>query len=111
MALSKTLTEYFIQEFKRSPEYRQEHLAGCARAVLNGELEVARELIKHAIHGSMGFESLGKKLGKSPKSLHRSFGPKGNPTAKTLIAVLTALQDFLDVSLEVKAVPRDGSAA
>ena len=50
-------------------------------------------------------------MGKSPKSLHSSLGPKGDPTAKTLIAVLTALHDFLDVSLEVKAVPRDGSAA
>lgn len=65
MALSKTLTEYFIQEFKRSPEYRQEHLTGCTCAALNGELEVTRELIKYAVHSSMGFVSLGKKLGKS----------------------------------------------
>jgi len=105
MALSKILTEYFIQEYKRSPESRQEHLARCAYPALNGEL------IKYAVHSSMGFESLGKNLGKSPKSLHPSFGPGGNPTAKTLIAMLTALHDFLDVSLEVKAVPRDDSAA
>ena len=82
MALSKTLTEYFIHEFKRSLDYRQKHLAGFAYAALNGELEVTRELIKHAVHSSMGFESLGKNLGKSPKSLHRSCGPGGNPTAK-----------------------------
>ncbi len=111
MALSKEIQEFFVEQTQRSPEYRSLLLADAAQNILHGELHLAREKIKIAVHGSVGFESLGKKLGKSPKSLHRSFGPKGNPTAKTLIAVLTELQDFLDVSLEVKAVPRDGSTA
>lgn len=111
MALSRTLQAFFVEQTQSSPEYRTLLLADAAQNILSGELQLAREKIKIAVHGSVGFETLGKKLGKSPKSLHRSFGPKGNPTAKTLIAVLTELQDFLHVSLEVKAVPKDDSAA
>lgn len=111
MALSKEIQKFFVEQTQRSPEYRSLLLADAAQNILHGELQLAREKIKIAVHSSVGFESLGKKLGKSPKSLPRSFGPGGNPTAKRLIAVLTALHDFLDVSLEVKAVPRDDSAA
>ena len=111
MALSKEIQKFFVEQTQRSPEYRSLLLADAAQNILHGELQLARENIKIAVHSSVGFESLGKKLGKPPKSLPRSFGPGGNPTAKTLIAVLTALHDFLDVSLKVKAVPRDDSAA
>ena len=90
MALSKEIQKFFVEQTQRSPEYRSLLLADAAQNILHGELQLAREKIKIAVHSS---------------------GPGGNPTAKMLIAVLTALHDFLDVSLEVKAVPRDDSAA
>ena len=110
MEPSKEIQKFFVEQTQRSPEYRSLLLADAAQNILHGELQLAREKIKIAVHSSVGFESLGKKLGKSPKSLPRSFGPGGNPLQKPDCGV-TALHDFLDVSLKVKAVPRDDSAA
>jgi hypothetical protein len=40
----------------------------------------------------MGFAKAGEDLGRSPKSLMRMLGPKGNPQAKNLLELVAYLQ-------------------
>ena len=51
----------------------------------------------------MGFEELSQVFDKSSKSLMRMFGPKGNPQASNLFAVIHYLQEQEGIHLEVKA--------
>lgn len=55
------------------------------------------------INATIGFEELSRVFGKSSKSLMRMFGPKGNPQASNLFAVIHYLQEQEGIHLEVKA--------
>jgi len=52
---------------------------------------------------SVGFEELSLIFEKSSNSLLRMFGPKGNPQASNLFAVIHYLQEQEGIQLKVKA--------
>jgi len=60
-------------------------------------------VLRDYINATVGFEELSQVFGKSSKSLMRMFGPKGNPQATNLFAVIGYLQEREGVHLEVKA--------
>jgi len=60
-------------------------------------------VLRDYINATMGFEELSQFFDKSSKSLMRMFGPKGNPQASNLFAVIRYLQEQEGVHLEVKA--------
>ena len=51
----------------------------------------------------IGFDELAGQTKKSPKSLMRMFGPKGNPQAQNLFAIISTLQKHEGVRLTVHA--------
>ena len=55
------------------------------------------------INATVGFEELGKATGTPTKSLMRMFGPRGNPQARNLFAVIGHLQRESGISIEVRA--------
>jgi len=69
------------------------------RCPLIGKQAVLRDYI----NATIGFEELSEVFGKSSKSLMRMFGPKGNPQAGNLFAVIGYLQEKEGIHLEVKA--------
>lgn len=56
-----------------------------------------------AIKATVGSEQLAKATGAPAKSLIRMFGPRGNPQAKNLFAVIGYLQKKARVHLRVAA--------
>jgi DNA-binding phage protein len=79
-------------------------LEEAVQAMLGGELDVARSLIRDVIKGSIGYAELSRLTGTPEKSLIRMFGPSGNPTAANMVGVLDQLQRYSGVSLQVKSV-------
>ena len=75
---------------------------------LAGEMATARSLIREAINGSVGYAALSRRTGTPEKSLVRMFGPRGNPRAENLAAVLAALQRLGQFRFVVKTVRRVG---
>lgn len=73
------------------------------QALLDGNLEEGRAALRSCINATIGFEKLGKALGRSPKSLMRMFGASGNPTAENLLAVTGILQAKTGVRLRAVA--------
>jgi DNA-binding phage protein len=76
--------------------------------LLAGEMATARSLIREAINASVGYAAVSRCTGTPEKSLVRMFGPKGNPRAENLAAVLAALQRLGQFRLLVKTVRRVG---
>lgn len=67
------------------------------------DLDVGKAVLRDYINATIGFEELAEAFDKSSKSLMRMFGPKGNPQASNLFAVISYLQEREGIQLEVKA--------
>jgi hypothetical protein len=57
-------------------------------AMLSGDVETGKIILRDYIKATIGFEKLGGATGAPPKSLIRMFGPRGNPQAKNLFSVI-----------------------
>ena len=90
------------------PDFRDGLLADALTAFSGHDLPVAKTLIRHYIHASIGFTSLAEQMGKSPKSLMRMFGPSGNPTSEHLSQVFALLQDHSRITLTVSVETASG---
>ena len=61
-------------------------------------------MLRDFINATVGFEALGAAIRKSPKSLMRMLGPRGNPQARNLFEIIDYLQKQEGVHLEVRSV-------
>lgn len=61
-------------------------------------------MLRDYINATIGFAALAEATQTPVKSLMRMLGPKGNPTAANLFAVINALQDRTGGHIEVRAV-------
>jgi hypothetical protein len=70
-------------------------------AMLGGDIETGKTILRDYIKATVGFEELGEATGAPPKSLIRMFGPRGNPQAKNLFNVIGYLQKRAGINLHV----------
>ena len=73
--------------------------------LLAGDVETGKIVLRDYINATVGFEELGSRIDKSPKSLMRMCGPSGNPQAGNLFDVICGIQEHEGVQLEVRAIP------
>lgn len=104
MVLTRDFRETVKDRADRDPKFRNGLLAEALEAVVRGELEVAKILLRDYINATVGFETVAKAVDKSPKSLMRMFGQTGNPNAKNLFGVTQYLQQNAGVQFKVVAV-------
>ena len=67
-------------------------------------METGKAVLRDYINATIGFEGLGDLIDKSPKSLMRMLGPRGNPQARNLFEIIGYLQKREGVHFEVRAV-------
>jgi len=89
---------------ERSPDYRVALLCEALETLLEGDHVTAQLLLRDYVNATVGFEALGRRIGKSPKSLMRMLSTEGNPRADNLLAILKALQDHEGITFRVEAV-------
>lgn len=92
MALTREFCETVRERAQDDPAFRVALLTEAAEAVVTGEADTARALLRDYINATLGFEALANETRISAKSLHRMFGPKGNPTLSNLTTVLRVLE-------------------
>lgn len=71
--------------------------------LLSGDVDTSKAVLRDYINATIGLENLGEITNTPPKSLMHMFGPKGNPQAKNLFAVISYLQIQSGIHLEVRA--------
>ena len=103
MALTRDFRETVKDRADRDPEFRDGLLTEALEAVVRGEIEVSKSLLRDYINATEGFESLGKAVEKDPKSLMRMLGQGGNPNVKNLFGITQHLQK--KARLTFKLVP------
>ncbi len=103
MPLTRSFKEIVKERVARDPKFRAALLTEAVEQMLSGDLDVGKAVLRDYINATMGFERLARETGTPAKSLMRMFGPKGNPRADNLFAVINRLQKASGIRLEVAA--------
>jgi DNA-binding phage protein len=106
MPLTRSFKETVKERVREDPAFRAALLAEGIDALLSGEVEVGKAIIRDFINATIGFEQLADETGTPSKSLMRMFGPAGNPSARNLFAVISVLQRSSGTSLRVGPAPK-----
>jgi DNA-binding phage protein len=103
MALTREFKDTVKARAARDADFREALLIAAAEQLLAGDLETGKAVLRDYINATVGFERLARETGTPPKSLMRMLGPRGNPRASNLLAVLGKLQRVSGVHLAVAA--------
>jgi DNA-binding phage protein len=93
------------------PAFRAALLTEGGDALISGDVDTGRAVLRDDINATVGFEKLAEATGMPGKSLMRMFGPKGNPNAKNLFSVIGVLQEKAGVSLHVEVERQEKDVA
>ena len=104
MALTRDFKETIQKRVQTDPVFREELLKEGVQCLVSGDMETGKTILRDYINATVGFEELGDLTDKSPKSLMRMFGPKGNPQARNLFEIIECLQKREGICLEVRAI-------
>jgi DNA-binding phage protein len=101
MAKTGSFKELVQTRVKNDKKFAEALLREGINAMLSGDVETGKTILRDYIKATVGFEKLGEATGTQPKSLIRMFGPRGNPQAKNLFSVLGYLQKRAGLELHV----------
>jgi len=101
MALTRKFRETVAARAEQDPEFKFELLRHAINEFLNGDLEVAKVLLRDYINASPQFEGVAKEMKKNTKSIQRMLGPRGNPTAENLTSLFKAVQKLEKIKFEI----------
>jgi hypothetical protein len=104
MALSRDFKETVKNRIERDPTFREELLKEGIECLLVGDMDTGKAILRDYINATIGFDALGTVTAKSPKSLMRMFGPKGNPQARNIFKIIAHLQKKEGIHFKVQAV-------
>ena len=105
MPLTRDFKETIRDRVQRDPKFRKELLREGLQAMLAGEVDVAKTILRDYINATVGFTGLAEATHIPSKSLMRMFGPDGNPRAENLFEVVSFLQHREGVRFQIKATP------
>jgi hypothetical protein len=101
MAKTKSFKELVQGQVKADKKFAEALLREGIDAMLSGDMETGKTILRDYIKATVGFEKLGEATGAPPKSLIRMFGPRGNPQARNLFNVIGYLQKRAGLNLHV----------
>jgi hypothetical protein len=101
MPLTKDFNETLREQLRKSAGFRRALLKEAVACMIQGDVETGKSVLRKYINGTIGFVKLGADLKRSPKTLMRMFGTKGNPQAKNLFEIVAYLQKLEGRVLEV----------
>jgi DNA-binding phage protein len=101
MAKTKIFKELVQSQLKTDKKFAEALLREGIDAMLAGDIDTGKTILRDYIKATVGFEKLGKDTDTPPKSLIRMFGPRGNPQAKNLFSVIGYLQKRAGLDLHV----------
>jgi DNA-binding phage protein len=101
MALTRDYRETVLARIKRDPEFARALYAQAINAVLEGETAEGLSMLRDLVHAEITFKELARQTGFDEKSLHRMLSRRGNPTARSLAAIIQAIRDDLGFVTQV----------
>jgi DNA-binding phage protein len=103
MALTKSFKQTIKEMMHNDPEFATILFQEAIQAMLEGDLDTGKSVLRDYINATVGFEAVAKGTGTPAKSLHRMLSSTGNPQAKKLFAVLAYLENQSGMHVQVQA--------
>ena len=103
MALTRDFKETVRARSQRDPAFRRELLREGLETLLNGDMETGKTVLRDYINATVGFSDLAEATHRSPKSLMRMLGPRGNPQAQNLFEIVSYLLHHEGIHFELRA--------
>ena len=103
MPLTRSFKDTVKARATRDAGFRKALLSEGVGAMIAGDVDTGKAILRDYINATIGFERLAEETGTPPKSLMRMFGPGGNPNARNLFSVIQHLQSASGIELRVKA--------
>ncbi len=101
MVRTKSFGELLGHHVRTDSKFAEALLREGIDAMLCGDLETGKAIVRDYIKATVGFEKLGQATRTPAKSLIRMFGPHGNPQARNLLSVIGYLQKRAGMRLHV----------
>ena len=105
MALTRSFKELVRKRVREDPAFGAALLREEIDAMLSGDVDTGKAILRDYIKATVGFDKLGEATGTQPKSLMRMLGPRGNPQARNLFSIIGYLQGQAGVELHVSPGP------
>jgi len=103
MGTTRPVSETFLERAKRDPNFRAALIGEALELIAENDIDTAKSLLRNYVLASIGFENLGKEIGKKPENIMRMLSKKGNPTMKNMAALLSSLKQHEGISIRVEA--------
>ena len=103
MPLTKDFKETIRARVVRDPGFRRALLREGIENLLAGDVETGKTILRDFINATVGFGKLSDVTRRSPKSLMRMFGPRGNPQARNLFEIVAYLQEAEGVQFKLQS--------
>lgn len=95
MALTRDYKTTVLARIKRDPKFARALYAEAMNALLAGETAEGLSMLRDLVHAEITFKTLARQTGFDEKSLHRMLGGRGNPTLRSLSAIVKAIREDL----------------
>jgi hypothetical protein len=102
MALTRDFKETIKARVERDPAFRRELLREGIESMLAGDVDTGKTVLRDYINATVGFTELSQVVHRSPKSLMRMLGPKGNPQAQNLFQIVAYLMSQEGVRFKLR---------
>ena len=103
MPLTKDFKETIQARARRDAAFRENLLKEAVDALLSGDVETGKTVLRDYINATVGFDELARVTKKSSKSLMRMLGPNGNPQARNIFEIFAYLQRKEGLRLSVRS--------
>jgi len=103
MALTRDFKETIKARVHRDPAFRKELLREGIESMLAGDVETGKTILRDYVNATIGFTELAQGVHRSPKSLMRMLGPRGNPQAQNLFQIVAYLTEHEGIRFKLSA--------
>lgn len=103
MPLTRQFRESVQARARTDKAFRAALLAEAVNAMMQGDVEAGKAVLRDYVNATIGFDTLAKKSGRPAKSLMRMLSDTGNPQAQNLFTIIAILQQETKTRLRVAA--------
>ena len=103
MALTREYRETVIERLQNDRAFTAAIFAEAISAFVEGDQLTTLSILRDLVHARISFKTLAETTGFDEKALHRMLSRRGNPTTQNLSTLLHAIEQALDLHVDVTA--------
>lgn len=101
MPLTRDFKATIRDRAQKDPDFRAALLVEAAQALVDGELDVTKSVLRDYVNATLGFDRLSREVRIPKKSIMRMLSDSGNPTTRNMTRILAYLNKQEGLSLKI----------